>query len=100
MTRQKTRPEPRTEAEAMLRGLFDDLAMDRGKGTGLVAFCEHAGIDLLRRPAPQWWPAFQAHYLGEDGAIDAGRVSRDLATWGPIASRVMELRLDRQGCHA
>lgn len=80
-------------AENRLLGLFEDLLMDKG-ATNLVSFLDHIGLKLLHRPTDQWWPAFLAHYLVK-GRVDEDRVARDMATWGPIASRVMELRIEQ-----
>lgn len=77
--------------DAKLHGIFTELVMDREE-TGILSFCRHAGI-VLPSDGDAWWPTFQAHY--RDGeAIDHGRVCRDLATWGPIASRVVEIQLE------
>jgi hypothetical protein len=45
-----------------------------------------------------WWPTFKAHYT-KRGAIEEHRAWSDLATWPPIASRVMELRLAQVPAH-
>lgn len=78
-------------AEERLAGLFEDLVMGDGDA-GIVSFCRHAGIDLRDVPAAQWWPAFRGFYVSR-GAVDENRVAADLATWPPIASRVIELQL-------
>lgn len=78
----------------MLRSIFEDLVMDRGV-TGIVSFCSHAGISLPQHNAGEtWWPTFSAHY--RDGAA-LDQLCTDLATWGPIASRVMEIQLEARG---
>lgn len=73
-----------------LRTIFDDLVMDRTE-TGIVSFCAHAGIPLSQTVGDAWWPAFSAHYR-DGAAMDA--LCTDLATWGPIASRVVEIQLE------
>lgn len=82
---------PHDEATG-LRIIFEDLVMDRGE-TGILSFCAHAGIPIARLAGDAWWPAFSAHY--RDGAA-MDQLCTDLATWGPIASRVMEIRLEAQ----
>lgn len=80
---------PRDPAKA-LRTIFDDLVLDRAE-TGILSFCAHARIPLARLDGDAWWPAFSAHYR-DGAAMDA--LCTDLATWGPIASRVVEIQLE------
>jgi hypothetical protein len=79
------------KAEGRLFGLFEDLVQDGS----IVSFCEHAGIPFVNVAPDQAWPNFRKHYAS-DLTVDEERVATDLATWGPIASRVVELQL-RQG---
>jgi hypothetical protein len=79
------------DAETRLLGLFEDLMRDPPE-IGVLSFSKHAGLDLLALPPAEWWSAFRAHYTA-DGAVDENRIGGDLATWGPIAARVVELQL-------
>jgi hypothetical protein len=80
------------DAEAGLWSAFEDFVID-GK---LLSFTDHAGIDLRGVRAEQVWDKFRTHYT-RDGRIDMDRFSNDFATWGPIASRIVELLLERNG---
>lgn len=60
----------------------------------LLSFTDHAGIKLESVPPAQVWDVFRGHYTRGD-AIDVEKFATDLATWGPIASRVVELQLER-----
>jgi hypothetical protein len=84
---------PTKEPKARLRGLFEDLMRDPAE-IGVLSFCKHV-VNLLALPAEQRWPAFKAHYTAR-GEVDENKVATDLATWGPIASRVVELQLARR----
>jgi hypothetical protein len=85
-------------AEDRLRGFFEDLVLDPAE-IGILSFCKHAGLNVLALPPNQWWPAFKAHYTAR-GMVDENKVATDLATWGPIASRVVELQLAKHGGEA
>ena len=75
---------------------FEGLVIDGG----LLSFTSHAGIELEDVPPEKVWDAFQAHYT-RSGAIDMNKFATDLATWGPIASRIVELQLERnEGQHS
>ncbi|GGH12637.1 hypothetical protein GCM10007036_10650 [Alsobacter metallidurans] len=78
----------RRAAEDRLRGLFDELAAGND-ARDLVSFCQHARIPFATT-AEAVWPTFLAHYQRRDGVSET-QVAQDLATWGPIASRVIEL---------
>jgi hypothetical protein len=69
---------------------FEGLVIDGG----LMSFTSHAGIELKDVPPEKAWDAFRAHYT-RSGAIDINKFATDLATWGPIASRIVELQLER-----
>jgi hypothetical protein len=83
-------PKAEPDAALRLRTIFEDLVMDRGE-TGILSFCAHVGIPIARMEGDAWWPAFSARY--RDGAA-MDQLCTDLATWGPIASRVMEIQLE------
>jgi hypothetical protein len=69
---------------------FEDLVID-GR---LLSFTDHAGIKLEGVPPAQVWEVFRGHYT-RGGTIDVEKFATDLATWGPIASRVVEIQLER-----
>lgn len=83
---------PRGDPQGVLSEIFADLVLDRGE-TGILSFCAHAGIKLPPTDAGAWWLTFAGHY--SDGA-EMDRLCTDLATWGPIASRVVEIQLEAQ----
>lgn len=90
MSTRKPTAELQNDAEARLASLFMDLLEG---GATVLSFCGHAGIPItMTLNAEGWWPTFRAHYA-KRGVVDEARVATDLATWPPIASRVMELRL-------
>ena len=78
------------EAEAALWMHFEEFVTD---GT-LLSFTDHAGIDLRGVKPERVWDIFRDHY-SRDGRIDMDQFLKDFATWGPIASRVVELLLER-----
>ncbi len=80
------------EAEASLWLGFEDFVIDGN----LLSFTDHAGIDLRGVEAEQVWDKFKAHYT-QNGRIDMDRFLKDFTTWGPIASRIVELLLERNG---
>ena len=80
--------------DAALHGLFVELMMDKGE-TGIMPFCNHVGLKMPREP-DGWWPAFYGHYQNGKKA-DAERAYRDLATFPPIASRIVELQMAANG---
>src|SRR6476620_12758575 len=69
---------------------FEDLVTD-GR---LLSFTDHAGIKLEGVPTARVWDVFRGHYTRGD-AIDVEKFATDLATWGPNASRVVEIQLER-----
>jgi hypothetical protein len=92
--KQERHPKRHQQAENRLRGLFEDLVMDRGE-TGIVSFCHHAGIPLTwsgEAVSRAWWAAFLGNYVTPDGRLDETRVAFDLSTWKPIVARVRELQ--------
>jgi len=85
------------DAEAGLWGTFVDFVIDGD----MFSFTDHSGIDLRDVPAEQVWNRFKAYYT-RNGRIDMDRFLKDFSTWGPIASRVVELQLEArcQGKHS
>jgi hypothetical protein len=79
------------DAEAALWSGFEDFVTHGD----LFSFTDHAGIDLRGVRAEQVWDKFLAHYK-RDGGIDWDHFLKDFDTWGPIASRIAELRLERK----
>ncbi len=80
------------DAEASLWLGFEDFVIDGN----LLSFTDHAGIDLRDVSAERIWDKFKAHYT-RNGRIDMDRFLKDFTTWGPIASRIVELLLERNG---
>ncbi len=78
------------DAEAGLWSTFEDFVIDGN----LLSFADHASIDLQGISAEQVWDKFKAHYT-RDGRIDMDHFLKDFSTWGPIASRIVELQLER-----
>ena len=80
------------QVEALLWNGFEDFVVDGD----LLSFADHAGIDLRGLEGEQIWDKFKAHYT-QGGQIDMDRFLNDFTTWGPIASRIVELLLERNG---
>ena len=80
------------EVESLLWNGFEDFVVDGD----LLSFADHAGIDLRGVKDEQIWDQFRAHYT-RDNRIDMDRFLNDFTTWGPIASRIVELLLERNG---
>ena len=80
------------EVEALLWNGFEDFVISGD----LFSFTDHAGIDLRGVKDEQIWDKFRAHYT-RDNRIDMDRFLNDFTTWGPIASRIVELLLERNG---
>jgi hypothetical protein len=78
------------DAEAGLWSGFEDFVIDGD----LLSFTDHAGIDLRDVKAERVWDKFKAHYT-RHGRIDMDHFLKDFTTWGPIASRIVELQLER-----
>jgi hypothetical protein len=76
------------DSEALLWNHFEEFAIDGG----LLSFTDHAGIKL--GSAERAWDNFRDHYK-RDGWFEFDRFLRDFTTWGPIASRIVELQLER-----
>ena len=85
----KAKPSKRDD-EASMWDWFEDFVIDGD----LLSFTDHAGIKIRGVPSAQVWDVFRDHYM-RSGAIDVEKFATDLATWGPIASRVVELQLER-----
>jgi hypothetical protein len=79
-----------SDAEAALWNHFEEFVMEGN----LFSFTDHAGIDLRDVTAEHVWDKFKAHYT-RAGRIDMDNFLKDFATWGPIASRIVELQLER-----
>jgi hypothetical protein len=79
------------DAENSLAGMFEELVIDGD----LLSFTGHAGINLQRVPADQAWDVFRGHYERGDAGVDFEKFLTDFATWGPIASRVVEIQLEK-----
>jgi hypothetical protein len=100
MTKANQKPKAKTsklDDENSMWSWFEDLVID-GR---LLSFTDHAGIQLEGVPADQVWEVFRGHYTRGD-TIDIRQFATDLATWGPIASRVVEIQLEqrRNACNA
>ena len=80
------------QVEALLWNGFEDFVVDGN----LLSFTDHAGIDLRGLEGEQLWDKFKANYT-RDGRIEMDRFLNDFTTWGPIASRIVELLLERNG---
>ena len=78
------------DAEAGLWSVFEDFVTSGD----LLSFTDHAGIDLQGVRAERVWNTFKAYYT-RNGRIDMDHFLKDFATWGPIASRIVELQLER-----
>jgi hypothetical protein len=91
----KTNRKPKAKASkhddgASMWEWFEDFVIDGD----LLSFTDHAGIKLRGVPSAKVWDVFRGHYA-QSGAIDIDKFATDLATWGPIASRVVEIQLAR-----
>ena len=91
-TRRKPKgPMSKQDAENSLAGMFEEFLIDGD----LFSFTDHAGINLRRVPADKAWDTFRGHYERGDAGVDFEKFLTDFATWGPIASRVVELQLEK-----
>src|SRR3974390_464623 len=77
------------DAEATLWNHFEEFVTEGD----LASFCEHIGLKLRDIAPESVWDAFREHYEA-NGRINMDRFVRDFATWGPIASRIVELQLE------
>jgi hypothetical protein len=77
-------------AEGALWNTFEEFVMYGN----LFSFTDHAGIDLQDVPAERVWDEFKAHYT-RNNRLDMDHFLKDFSTWGPIASRIVELQLER-----
>jgi hypothetical protein len=81
-------------AENSLWGGFEDFVI----GGDLYSFTDHAGIKIPRGVAPdRVWGIFRDHYTNGDAGVDMDKFLLDFATWGPIASRIVELQMEKAG---
>ena len=78
------------DAEASLFGMFEEFVIDGD----LLSFTDHAGIDLRRVHPERVWDRFRSHYERGDDGVDFKKFLKDFTTWGPIASRVVELQME------
>ena len=69
------------DAEGILWQMFEDFVTD-------------GSIDLRSVHAEKVWDKFLAHY-SQSGRIDMDHYTKDFATWGPIASRIVELQMEK-----
>jgi hypothetical protein len=76
------------ESEALLWNHFEEFLIDGN----LLSFTDHARINL--GSDDRAWENFRDHYKVE-GRFEFDRFLRDFMTWGPIASRIVELQLER-----
>jgi hypothetical protein len=81
----------KTEAESWLWSAFEELVIDGD----LFSFTDHAGINVRTTPPDNVWDRFRVHYDRGEAGIDFERYVTDFATWGPIASRVVEIQLEK-----
>jgi hypothetical protein len=85
----KAKPSSQDDENSMW-SWFEDFVIDGD----LLSFTDHAGIRIRDVPPAKVWDVFRDHYT-RSGAIDVEKFATDLATWGPIASRVVEIQLER-----
>lgn len=86
--------EIRSDAEARLHLALSDI-LDYPNDDAR-SFFKTAGIMHILEGSPdRVWPAFRDHYT-TDGAIDDARFATDFAMWPPIASRIVELQMQRR----
>lgn len=90
-TSRKPKSQGEREAENSLWGMFEEFVIDGD----LLSFTDHAGIDLRRVHPDQVWDRFRGHYERGHAGVDFDKFLFDFSTWGPIASRVVELQLER-----
>ena len=79
------------EAENSLWGMFEEFLIDGD----LLSFTDHVGINLWRVAPDQAWDTFRGHYERGDAGVDFEKFLTDFCTWGPIASRYVELQLEK-----
>jgi hypothetical protein len=92
----KTRRKPKgqmskRESENSLWGMFEEFLIDGD----LFSFTDHAGIKLQGVGPDRVWDLFRRHYERGDEGVDFENFLTDFSTWGPIASRTIELQLER-----
>ena len=87
----KKRAMSQRAAEGALWSTFEEFVMEGN----LFSFTDHAGINLQDVPADRVWDMFKAHYT-RNNRIDIDRFVNDFSTWGPIASRIVELLLEER----
>jgi hypothetical protein len=91
-TNRKPKAKPsKQDDESSMWGWFEDFVIDGD----LLSFTDRAGIKLRDVPSAQVWDVFRGHYM-QAGAIDIDKFATDLATWGPLASRVVEIQLEQR----
>ena len=79
----------RQDAEGSLWGMFEEFVIDGD----LFSFTDHAGIKIPRVvEADRVWDIFRDHYTDGEAGVDMEKFLSDFATWGPIASRVIEIK--------
>ena len=82
------------EQKAMILSMVSDFA---GEGQDPTDFLDHIGFDwgLISRQR-DLVPAILGHYRIKQGVYDIDRAANDLATYPPIASRIVELQIQKQ----
>jgi hypothetical protein len=91
-TRRKPKgPMSKREAENALWGMFEEFLIDGD----LFSFTDHAGIDVRHAPPDHVWDRFRGQYERGDAGVDFDKFLTDFCTWGPIASRTIELQLEQ-----
>jgi hypothetical protein len=76
-------------AEAALWNHFEEFVTEGD----LASFCEHIGLKFRGIAPDAVWDAFREHYTA-NSRINMDRFVTNFATWGPIASRIVELQLE------
>ena len=77
------------DAKVALWNHFEEFVIEGN----LASFCDHVGLKLRDMAPDGVWDAFREHYTA-NGRINMDRFVTDFATWGPIASRIVELQLE------
>lgn len=86
---------PPDEARNLLVGVLEDFAQNDCED--LFLYLEHVDFDFGALGSPRdLLPAWLGHYRISQGIYDTDRAATDLATWPPIARRILELRAEKQ----
>src|ERR1700726_3420973 len=92
----KTRRKPKgqmskRESENALWGMVEEFVIDGD----LFSFTDHGGINVRNAPPDQGWDTCRGHYGRGEAGADFENFLFGFSTWGPIASRVVELQLGK-----